>query len=150
MKLFLWEKPNLWTNYSPVFDTTGYHAIYSRFKHNRTTEIDTFENVITHSYISHTSELRDTYEYYAQDKVNLFGVESFRGYRDYYDEGRTDIFYTGKKLGEIEVTSTNMVQILSGLEIKRKSKNKFHDGMKDHERDLHLLHGIKMDRRVVN
>ena len=28
-----WEKPNLWVNYNPVFDTTGYHAIYYSFKH---------------------------------------------------------------------------------------------------------------------
>jgi len=131
-----WEKPNLWANYNPVFDTTGYHAIYYSFLHNRTTEIDTSENVITHSYIGYINELRDNYEYYSETKQNLFGLEKFRGFRDYYDDEGTDIFYIGKKLREIDVATTNMFQILSRLEIKRKSTNKFHDGIKVHERDL--------------
>ena len=131
-----WEKPNLWADFSSIFDTTGYNATYYSFRHNRTTEIDTFENVITHSYISYTAEPRGIYDYYSEAKYNLFGSEQFKYYRDYYDEGITDIFYIKNKLREINVATTNMSAVSLEFDTKLERGKKLANKAKVHKIDF--------------
>ena len=132
-----WDKPNLWSNYTSNFDTTGYNAIYYSFFHNRATAIDTIADTITYSYLESTNKFFDDYEYFVEKKSNLFGSESWKYYYDWFDDDAfDDVFGMVKKQREINISSTSMVQILSGLENKIKRANKFRDSRKIHERDL--------------
>jgi len=108
-----YEKPNLWANYDSNFDTTGYSDIFYSFNHNRTAEVDTSGNTITHSYVESKNLFYDNYEYYYESKKNIFGGESYKVYRDYTDDTDLNSFSTNKKQREIDASSTSMVLILS-------------------------------------
>lgn len=99
------EKPDLWANFNPAFDTTGYSAIYSSFTPTRYSTKDTMENTITHSFLEIKNEFREDYEYYVKSEKNLFGSESWKYYKDNYDDNN-EYFGMAKKQSEINDSST--------------------------------------------
>ena len=99
------EKLDLWANFNPAFDTTGYSAIYSSFTPTRYSTKDTMENTITHSFLEIKNEFREDYEYYVKSEKNLFGSESWKYYKDNYDDNN-EYFGMAKKQSEINDSST--------------------------------------------
>lgn len=123
-----WDKPNLWTNYSSNFDTTGYHSIYYSFFYNRTTAKDTTGDTITNSFLESSNIFYDDYEYFVEKESNLFGTESWKYYYDFINDfEEEDVFGIVKKRRVIDFSSTSALLILSELDNQLKYPNNWHN-----------------------
>ena len=136
------DKPSLWANYASNFDTTGFHAIYRSFRPSRYTVIDTLEDTITHSFVEYINLFFDTFESYSEKKINLFGVESWKSYYDWFDnDGVDDIFQITKKQREINISSTSMKLIKSKFDNKLNHINKLYNNPRISQRYIqHRIH----------
>ena len=110
----MYEKPNLVSNYSSIFDTTGYFNIYNSFSSNRYIEIDTLDNIIKHSYVEIKTESEGYYEYYGESKKNLFGLEKAKFYYDVNGDGNYRYFML-EKLKEINFEAFRLERFKSKL-----------------------------------
>ena len=135
------EKPDLWANFNPNFDTTGYSAIYSSFAPTRYSTKDTMQNIIAHSFIEIKNEFHEDYEFYVKSEKNLFGSESWKYYRDYYDDNN-EYFGMAKKQSEINNSSTNIGLIKLKIHDRLNRFSKLHD-------DFRMLQGYSKDAKKI-
>ena len=96
------EKPDLWVNYSTIFDASQLSQFFNLRYPNRRTSIDTINDTIFNSYIVSNEYLDGDgtfrYEFY----INVFGVEKGMYSGDYEDD-QEDYLVILNKLGEIDI-----------------------------------------------
>ena len=96
------EKPDLWVNYSTIFDASQLSQFFNLRYPNRRTSIDTINDTIFNSYIVSNEYLDGDgtfrYEFY----INVFGVEKGMYSGDYADD-QEDYLVILNKLGEIDI-----------------------------------------------
>ena len=102
------------SNYSSIFDTTGYFNIYNSFSSNKYIEIDRLDNIIKYSYVEIKTESENYFEYYSEAKKNLFGLEKAKFYYDVNGHGNYRYFIL-EKLKELNFEAFRLERFKSKL-----------------------------------
>ena len=130
------EKPDLWVNYSRVFDASQLSEFFNLRYPNRRTSIDTINDTIFNSYIVSNEYLDGNGTFRSEYYINVFGVEKGMYSGDYEDD-QEDYLVILNKLGEIdiplrEVPSINFdkTMILNSTSIKDDKLNNYLHGFK--------------------